>query len=508
MHVAGAAEELFRVVVEASPSAILVADANGVITLANGGAEALFGYSRCELIDQPIEMLVPERDRRRHGNHRVGFFWHPTARPMGAGRDLFGRRKDGSEVPIEIGLSPIQTAQETLVMASIIDITERKRGEEQLLLQSAALECAANGIVITDIHGKIVWVNPAFTESTGYTADEVLGKNPRLLKSGKQDQSFYQEMWATILAGKVWRDTVINRRKDGTLNREDMTITPIRDRFGNITHFVAIKQDIPELEQALAEVKAKNDELAMMTQQLWQASRLATMGELAASIAHELNNPLATISLKLETLASQLTADHDKLRSVQIVADEVERMGNLVGNLLQFSRRTHRQISTVNLEQEIDKSLELVECHMRSNRIAIVLDYAEALPMVQADRQQLRQVFLNLLTNAADAMKEGGTLTVKTQLVGGDIGRVLIEFSDTGGGIEATNLEKIWDPFFTTKPEGKGTGLGLAICRRVIEEHQGSIAIESELGRGTKIIIELPTCGTANQVAAADNQNG
>jgi PAS domain S-box-containing protein len=498
------AEEQFRVVVEAVPNAILVVDDAGHITLANTQAEQMFGYSRSELIGEQIEMLTPERYRLGHPPLRASFFAHPSTRSMGAGRELFGRRKDGSEVPIEIGLNPFETGTGMFVLASIIDITERKRREEDLRLQSSALECAANAIVITDLNGKIVWVNPAFTESTGYTEEEVQGKNPRILKSGQQDSEFYQNMWNTILSGKVWRDTVINRRKDGTLNREDMTITPIQDKAGRITHFVAIKQDITELEQLLAQVRAKNDELAMMTQQLWQASRLATVGELAASIAHELNNPLATVSLKLETLESQLTAEPDKLRSVQIVSDEVERMGNLVGNLLQFSRRTHRQISTVDLQDEIDKSLELVEYHMRSNRIQIALDYAEELPMLQVDRQQLRQVFLNLLTNATDAMKDGGTLTVRAKAAPGNNNRARIEFIDTGAGIEPANLEKIWDPFFTTKPEGKGTGLGLAICRRVIEEHQGSIAIESELGQWTKITIELPTSGATNGIAAAE----
>src|SRR5207302_9123723 len=208
-------------------------------------------------------------------------------------------------------------------------------------------------------------------------------------------------MWETILSGNVWRDTVINRRKDGSLNREDMTITPISDGAGKISHFVAIKQDITKLEQAMSDVRAKNEERATMTQQLWQASRLATMGELAASVAHELNNPLATISLRLETLAAQLENDDQKRRSVEIVADEAERMGKLVGNLLQFSRRTHRQISTVNVSEEIDKSLELVEYHLRSNKIQVIRNYAEDVPTIQADRQQLRQVFLNLLTNAS-----------------------------------------------------------------------------------------------------------
>jgi len=383
----------------------------------------------------------------------------------------------------------------------------QREAEDQLLLQSAALEAAANAIMITDENGRIIWVNKAFTETTGYAFSEVIGKNPRLLKSGKQNRDFYKEMWNTILAGKVWRNTLINRCKDGRLNQEDMTITPIRSRAGNITHFIAIKQDITELQQALSELKLKGEELAGMTQQLWQASRLATVGELAASVAHELNNPLATISLRLETLAMQLAEDEQKLRAVEIVAGEVDRMGKLVSNLLQFSRRSHQQTSTIDVREEIDNSLELIEYHLRSNNLQVEREYAEDLPTIQADCQQLRQVFLNLLTNAGDAMKDGGKITIRVSFAPdeGDAQDVRLEFVDSGSGIPAVNLERIWDPFFTTKPEGKGTGLGLAICRRVVEEHHGTISIDSRLGEGTTVIIHLPA---TNGKVRADSDPG
>jgi len=493
------AEEQFRIVVEASPNAILMVNSEGRITLVNTQTERLFGFTRSELIGQRMEMLTPERYRRDHPQLRSSFFLHASTRAMGAGRDLYGRRKDGSEVPIEIGLNPINTSDGMYVLASIIDISERKRREEQLHLQSTALEFAANAIVITDVNGKIVWVNKAFTETTGYSAEEVIGKNPRILKSGELKPSFYKEMWETILSGKVWRDTVVNRRKDGSLNREDMTITPISDGAGKISHFVAIKQDITELEQALSDVRAKNDELAAMTQQLWQASRLATVGELAASVAHELNNPLATISLRLETLAAQLENDEQKRHAVEIVADETERMGKLVGNLLQFSRRTHQQISTIDAREELDNSVELIEYHLRSNNVKIIREYDSDLPTIQADRQQLRQVFLNLITNASDALTAGGTITLSaTTSNAGNREKVRLDFSDTGGGVTPEDLHKIWDPFFTTKPEGKGTGLGLAICKRVVEEHHGSITIHSEVGKGTIVTLELPTTNSGS----------
>jgi PAS domain S-box-containing protein len=487
------AEEQFRVVVEASPNGILMVNKKGIITLANTQTEQLFGYNRGELLGQTVESLIPERYRSAHPEHRGGFFDYPSSRAMGAGRDLYGRRKDGTEVPVEIGLRPIQSSDGLLVLASIIDITERKRREEQLRMLSTALESAANAVVITDAYGKIVWVNQAFTESSGYSPEEVLGKNPRVLKSGEQSESFYKDMWGTITAGKVWRNTLINRRKDGSLINEEMTITPIRDRAGAITQFVAIKQDITQLQEALSSIHAKNDELTAMTQQLWQASRLATVGELAASIAHELNNPLATISLRLETLGLQVAEDQQKTHAVKIVADEVERMGKLVGNLLQFSRRTHQQISTLDVRDELNNSMELIEYHLRSNKITVQREYADDLPMIQADRQQLRQVFLNLFTNASDAIRDGGSITVRATLTGGDEdAMVKIEVIDTGAGIPTEALEKVWDPFFTTKPEGKGTGLGLAICKRVVEEHHGTITIDNAADKGTRVTIRLP----------------
>jgi nitrogen fixation negative regulator NifL len=509
----------------------------------------------------------------------------------------------------------------------------RLKAEERLRLQSAAVQAAANAIIITDRAGNILWVNPAFTQATGYSFEEVRGKTPGLLKSGKHDGAFYQNMWETILAGNVWHDTIINRQKDGALRHEDLTITPIPDSSGALTHFVGIKQDISErmqaeaalreseeqfraladhsiqgivlfqdgrttfvnpayceitglsleeslsqtmkrrfelvhpddrarvmdrqrrfesgeridevdelrimrkdgsvrwvlasnksitlqgmparlgiivditerkqaeenlqaanqhLQRTLVELETKRDELTAMTQQLWQASKLATMGELAASIAHELNNPLATVGLRTENLMMQLPEDSEQRKPLEIIAQEVDRMASLVNNLLQFSRRSHRQVSTVDAREEIANSVEFVHYHLRTRKIKVVQEFGDPLPTIQADRQQLRQLFLNLLTNASDAMPRGGKVTVRVASSGSDDEVVAIDFSDTGEGISAEDLEKIWQPFFTTKPEGKGTGLGLAICRRIVEEHGGTIEIQSQPGEGTTVHTVFP----------------
>jgi PAS domain S-box-containing protein len=379
-------EERFRLVVESTPNAIVMVNGAGHIVLVNSQAEKFFGYRREELVGQPVEILVPERLRAEHSGYRASFFASPAARPMGAGRDLYGQRKDGSEFPVEIGLTPIRTSEGLLVLSAIVDITERKRAEE------------------------------------------------------------------------------------------------------------ALRQNKEELEKVVAELQAKNEEVRTMTQQLWQAAKLASVGELAASIAHELNNPLATVSLRVESVLARTPAEDLRRRALEIVEQEAKRMGELVANLLQFSRRGDGQASTVDVRQELTKAVELIHHHLRKRLITVVQEFAPDTPTIYADRQKLRQVFLNLFTNAGDAMPEGGTLTLRTAPAALENGKpaVLIELADTGIGIPAKHLERVMDPFFTTKEEGKGTGLGLAICRRVVHEHYGTIRIASEVGRGTTVRLVLP----------------
>ncbi|HZT09075.1 MAG TPA: response regulator [Chloroflexota bacterium] len=258
-----------------------------------------------------------------------------------------------------------------------------------------------------------------------------------------------------------------------------------------------------------AELESKTEELKATSQQLWQTAKLATMGELAASVAHELNNPLATVSLRIESMLASTAEDDQRRRSLEIVDAEVERMARLVARLLEFSRHTERQISTIDLPSEIANSLELVQGYVRNRRVTPVTEYASGPLTILADRQQLRQVLLNLITNACDAMESGGTLTIRVyredsaavQLApdrrtdnGGQEGRptVVIEIADTGSGISPADLARVTEPFFTTKPEGKGTGLGLAICRRIVQEHAGKLEIASEVGVGTTIRVKLP----------------
>jgi len=271
------------------------------------------------------------------------------------------------------------------------------------------------------------------------------------------------------------------------------------------------------VEERTADLQAKNEELKSTLQQLWQTAKLATMGELSASIAHELNNPLATVNLRVESLLAQVPLEDPKRRSLEIIEQELDRMANLVANLLQFSRRSQQQISTIDICQEINNTLDLILYHLHKYGILIQREFSPDIPLIHADRQQLRQLFLNLFTNSSDAMPQGGTLTIRvytqeseaegqrlevkgrktkaipnSELKGSAF--VVIEISDTGVGISPDVLPKVLEPFFTNKPEGKGTGLGLPICRRIVQEHNGLFEVFSEgvPGRGTTVHITLP----------------
>jgi PAS domain S-box-containing protein len=357
-------------------------------------------------------------------------------------------------------------------------------------------ESAKDGILILDADsGQIVDVNPYLIEMLGFSKEELVGK----------------ELWEIgpfkdIVASKL---AFAELQQQGYIRYENL---PLETREGLVRQVEFVSngylagesrviqcniRDITErklaAEGALAELQTKTNELASMTQQLLQASKLATMGELAASIAHELNNPLATVALRAESLLARLPVT-DQNRAVDVILREVKRMASLVSNLLQFSRRSHQQISSVDLRAELRNSFEFIQYHLDSRKIDIVQCLANDLATIQADRQQLQQVFLNLLTNASDAMPGGGTLTVRAlpgTLENGEAA-VVIELSDTGIGIAEEDLPKLWEAFFTTKQEGKGTGLGLPICRRTVEEHRGTISIESCLGKGTTVRIMLP----------------
>jgi PAS domain S-box-containing protein len=382
-----------------------------------------------------------------------------------------------------------------------------QRRTQQLLAASEArmhalLEAAVDGIISIDARGLIQTINPAAERMFGYAEDEVIGQNVKLLMPSPYHEEHDGYLARYLATGEkkiigIGRE-MVGRRKDGTTFPMDLSVAEAR--LGDERIFVGIIRDITERKRAEEALHAKNEEIRAMTQQLWQAAKLASVGELAASIAHELNNPLATVSLRVEFALTRTPADAPVRRALEIIEQETKRMGELVANLLQFSRRGQEQISTLDVRQELTRAVELIHHHLRKQQVTVVQEFAPDTPTIHADRQKLRQVFLNLLTNASDAMSQGGTLTLRTASAAQGNGKpgVRIEFSDTGVGIPAEHLQKVFDPFFTTKEEGKGTGLGLAICRRVAQEHHGTIEMVSEAGKGTTVRLVLPVKNGAN----------
>lgn len=486
-------ESRLRALLEAAVDGILSIDERGLIQTINPAAERLFGYAAAEVIGQNVKMLMPSPYREEHDGYVARYLATGEKRIIGIGREAVALRKDGTTFPIDLSVAEARVGRERLFVGIIRDITERKRAEEDRSHLAAIVESSDDAIIGKDLDGTITTWNAGAERIYGYPAAEARGRPISLIVPPDHHDEVPDILQRIQRGERVHHFETVRVRKDGRRIDVSLTVSPIKDPAGRIVGASIIARDITEKKRA-------EEELRVMAQQLWHAAKLASVGELAASIAHELNNPLATVSLRVESALARTPADDPRRKSLEVVAQESRRMGDLVANLLQFSRRGVEQISTVDIRQELTKAVELIQYHLRKRLITLVCEFAPETPVIYADRQKLRQVFLNLLTNASDAMPQGGTLTLRTApaTLGDGKQAVRIEFADTGVGISAEHLGKIMEPFFTTKEEGKGTGLGLAICRRVIQEGHGTIEIASEFGKGTTVRVVVPVKNGSN----------
>jgi len=311
-------DALFRALFHAAADVIVVVDEDGTVALANQACERLLGYAPGALIGKPVDLLVP----RRFGGHarlRSEYMANPRPRAMGPGLALHAAHADGQELPVEIALSPLVVDGKRWTACALRDMRGRVDGPETLRVQATALRSAANGIVITDRGGTITWVNPAACAITGYTPDELIGQHTRLLKSGEHGVEFYANLWRTIAAGETWFGTIVNRRKDGTRYHEEQTIAPVVDETGQVSHFIAIKQDISARrrnEEALATAHAKLGEYIVEIESLNRQLREQAMrdpltklhnrrffeesAERDAARAIRLEEPLAIVMLDID----------------------------------------------------------------------------------------------------------------------------------------------------------------------------------------------------------------
>jgi two-component system cell cycle sensor histidine kinase/response regulator CckA len=493
-------EERYRRLHQSMMDCFVQVKMSGEIEDANPSYLTMLGYSKEEIFKLRYSDITPQR-------------WHKFEQEIVETRILpFGYsdvyekeyiRKDGTVFPVELRTFLLRDAkgQPSGMWAIVRDITERKQVESRLRLQSAALDAAANAILITDRAGLIQWVNPAFCDLTGYTTAEAIGKNLReLVRSGQHDQAFYQNLWDTILAGQVWHGEIINRRKDGSLYPEEETITPVRNPQGEISHFIAIKQDVTSR-------KALEAENQNLTEQFYQAQKMDSIGQLAGGIAHDFNNLLVPIVGYAELGMMAAPPDSEPYTHFEQIKEAGARATSLTQQILAFSRRQVLEMTIVDLNQVIIEFERMLQ-RLIGETIILETHLVADLPVIKADRGQLEQILLNLVLNARDAMPNGGRLTIETAHVVLDEAYVtrhmetqpgpyvLLVISDTGHGMDAATRQRIFEPFFTTKTQGHGTGLGLSTVFGIVKQHDGNIWVYSEPGQGTTFKIYLPVAET------------
>ena len=373
------------------------------------------------------------------------------------------------------------------VLGTYEDVTERKQMDEKVRQLSRAVEQSPVSIVITNKDGNIEYVNRKFTEVTGYSFSEAIGKNPRILKSGELPAELYQRMWECIRDGQEWRGEFHNRKKNGELFWELSMISPIFNAAGAITHYLAVKEDITERKQ--------------LEEQLRQSQKMEAFGQLAGGIAHDFNNLLTIIQGNVALLQEPLNPD--QAGCLVEISKASERAANLTRQLLTFSRRQIFQPKPLDLNEVVANTSKMLQ-RLIGEHIGLETHFAPGGAPIQADRTMMEQILMNLAVNSRDAMPKGGRLVIQTAAVvvsqadaeanpkarPGSF--IRLKVTDTGCGMAPETLERIFEPFFTTKEVGKGTGLGLATVFGIVEQHHGWIEVESKLNRGTTFYIYLP----------------
>jgi two-component system NtrC family sensor kinase len=491
------AHDFLRSIAANSADAIITADSKGHVTYFSPGAEEMLGYAAGEVLGLPVADLyeagLPEARvvmRRLRAEQRL------------RGYGSVFRARDGRGIEASASISLLRDAAGTVVgsLGVLRDVTEQRRAEEALRESEErfrrAFDDSSIGMALQTIDGWYVRANRAYCELVGYTAEELLRMGFREIVH-PEDQDVDVEPDRRLIAGELsgHQREKRYRHKDGRVLWVLSSVSLVRNHEGRQQHLLVQVQN-------LTERKRMEEELDRQREARLQSDKLAAMGQLLAGVAHELNNPLSVVMGRAELLTRALAGGPLGPR-VEKLAQAAERCARIVKNFLALARQRPPERETVHLNRIVQEAIELLGYPLRTDSVQVELDLAPDLPALWADAHQLHQVVVNLVTNAHQAMREQTGLRRLTLTTRRDAaGQVVLEAADTGPGIRAEVLPRLFEPFFTTKPPGQGTGLGLSLCRGIVEEHGGSISVESAVGQGARFRIELPVTAPAGEATA------
>lgn len=386
----------------------------------------------------------------------------------------------------EISVVPLGPEEYVILVR---DNTERRRAEEHANRLAAAVEQAADAVVITDISGTIQYVNPAFEQIFGFTRAEVIGRNPAMLKSGRHDSEFYRRLWEAILSGRVWQGRFTDRRKDETVVELNTTISPVRDPAGRIANFVAVSHDTTR------EIELQD--------QLRQSQKMEAIGRLAGGIARDFNNVLTSILGNVDLILRRMSQTAELRDNVEQIRDAAQRAAAMVAQLLTFSRKQVVYPRVISINDAVESMTRLLS-RIIGNKIRMETHLEPQAGWIRIDPVQFEQVIMNLVLNARDAMPNGGLLRLATSVQRVDDSEsagdpdlppdlyATLTVSDTGHGMDEKIQARIFEPFFTTKEFGQGTGLGLSIVYGIVRQSGGAIRVQSAPAKGTIFTIYFP----------------
>ena len=494
-----ASEVRYRRLFESAKDGILILDAEtGMVMDVNPFLVKLLGFSREQFLGKAIWELGVFKDivanQANFAELQMNEYIRYEDKPL--------ETVDGRRVEVEFVSNVYMVNHRKVIQCNIRDITAHKLAEESHTRLATAVEQAVEAIIITDAAAAILYVNPGFEKTSGYTREEVIGKNPRILRSGKQDAEFYDRMWTSLSAGNAWSGRLINKRKDGTLYEEDATISPVRNAAGKIVNFVAVKRDVTHE--------------AHLENQLRQSQKMEVVGRLAGGVAHDFNNILMAISGYCELLLLKMPHDETMRRDVLEILKAQKQGASLTRQLLAFSRKQVLEPKVFDLGV-IVSSMENLLQRLIGEDINLRIQTSAEAEMVEADPNQMEQVIMNLVVNSRDAMPRGGHLTIEVsdeeldeEYARGHLDatpgpHVTLSLTDNGHGMDPKTLSHVFEPFFTTKGVEKGTGLGLAMVYGIVTQSRGSISVYSEPGLGTTFKIYLPRIHCAGRGIASES---